>query len=231
MQSADLWTNALNILAIQDEEARAALMSVAEIRHHSKDSAIIAQDDAEDQIYLILDGSVRVILLSESGQEIWIDTLETGAVLGEMAVLIGANRTSSIVADTDVVSASYAASDFMDLMENHSALGIALSRLLAQRVFQTTQRMFALSALSVPGRVYAELLRIAEPVATKKSRLIEPTPSITDIAMRVNTTRETVSRTVSDLERRGLLKRTTRGFELVDPDQLSRLLTQLTHSP
>jgi CRP/FNR family cyclic AMP-dependent transcriptional regulator len=228
MQCADFWTNALDSLVIHDEAARAALKSVAEIRHHSDGSAIIAQDDAEDQIYLILDGNVRVILLSESGQEIWLDTLEAGAVLGEMAVLIGANRTSGIVANTNVISATYSASDFMKLMTDHSVIGIALSRLLARRVFQTTQRMFALSALSVPGRVYAELLRTSEPVDSEKSRLIEPTPSITDIAMRVNTTRETVSRTVSDLERRGLLKRAPRGFELVDPDQLARLLT---HSP
>ena len=47
---------------------------------------------------------------------------------------------------------------------------------------------------------------------------------MTELARRVNTTRETTSRTVNDLERRGLLKRREKAFELVDPDLLSRML-------
>ena len=48
---------------------------------------------------------------------------------------------------------------------------------------------------------------------------------MTELARRVNTTRETTSRTVNDLERRGLLRRSDDAFELVDPDLLNRMLS------
>jgi DNA-binding MarR family transcriptional regulator len=83
--------------------------------------------------------------------------------------------------------------------------------------------MFELSALSAPGRIYAEILRMSVPSPDSQRRLIQPVPSLTALAVRVNTTRETVSRTVSDLEKRGLLQRVNDSFELVDPDQLARL--------
>lgn len=181
------WALALDSLALTEENARAALISRAELRRYPPGASVIAQDDEEDQVFLLLDGSVRVVLLSEGGQEIWLDTLQPGTIIGE--------------------------------------LGLALSRILARRVHHTTQRMFELSALSAPGRIYAEILRMSERSPAGQTRIIRPIPSLTAIALRVNTTRETVSRTVSGLERRGLLRRQDNAFELVDPDHLARLST------
>ena len=43
------------------------------------------------------------------------------------------------------------------------------------------------------------------------------------MAMRVNSTRETVFRTINDLQRKGLLDKVKDRIELVDPVQLDRL--------
>ena len=94
---------------------------------------------------------------------------------------------------------------------------------MARRIQHTSQRMFELSAWSATGRIYSELLRIATPGADGTALVIEPTPSMTELAARVNSTRETVSRTVNDLRRRGLLRKTNTGLELIDPGQLDRL--------
>jgi len=221
------WTEALNTLSIVDEATIHALRSEAEIRFPNSGQAIISQDDESDHVFIILEGQARVVLLAESGQEIWVDTLKSGDILGEIAALTHVKRSSNILAETGLVLAAYPARTFITLLETHAALGLCLSRILASRVYHTTQRMFALSALSAPGRVYAELLRLSEKKSSDPQRLIQPTPSLTDLAQRINTTRETVSRAVSGLERRGLLKRTNDGFELIDPDQLSRLMGQM----
>jgi len=221
------WTVALGALFITDEDTQLALKTEAEIRYPDAGQAIISQDDDSNQVFIILNGEARVELLAESGHEIWIDTLKPGAILGEIAALTAVNRSSNIFADTNMTLAVYPAKKFIDLLEIHAALGLCLSRTLAERVYHTTQRMFALSALSAPGRVYAELLRMAEKMTSGTHQIIKPTPSLTELAQRINTTRETVSRAVSGLERRGLLKRTEHGFELIDPDQLSRLMGQM----
>ena len=219
------WAYALDTLSLMEEVARAALISRAELRRFPAGASIIAQDDEEDQVFLLLDGSARVALLSEGGQEIWLDTLQPGTIIGELAALTDRRRTSEIIAETECELASYSATVFVALLQQYGELGLALSRILARRVHHTTQRMFELSALSAPGRVYAELLRMSESSAAGRTRVIQPIPSLTAVALRVNTTRETVSRTVSDLERRGLLRRRDDAFELVDPDHLARLST------
>ncbi|WP_369697150.1 helix-turn-helix domain-containing protein [Maricaulis maris] len=65
---------------------------------------------------------------------------------------------------------------------------------------------------------------MSRPVGTDgTARVIEPAPSMKELALRVNSTRETASRTINDLQRKGLLKKLTSRIELVDPDQLDRL--------
>ncbi|WP_417482467.1 Crp/Fnr family transcriptional regulator [Maricaulis sp.] len=225
MTADNSWARALDALFLTNEDARATLVSRAEIRRFPAGTSIIAQDDQEDQVFLILDGTARVVLLSEGGQEIWLDTLKPGAIIGELAALTDRPRTSEIIAETDCELASYTATAFLALLQQYGDLGLALSRLLARRVHHTTQRMFELSALSAPGRIYAEILRMSESSQAGRTRIIQPIPSLTAIALRVSTTRETVSRTISGLERRGMLRRRKNAFELVDPEHLARLST------
>jgi CRP/FNR family cyclic AMP-dependent transcriptional regulator len=225
MEQDEAWVVALDSLDIQDVEARKAVVSAADVRDVEARSTIIVQEEEEDQVFILLEGSVRVVLLSEGGQEIWLDWFGPGAIFGELAALTGKPRTSEIVAETACRVAAIPGSAFFDLLRAHGSIGLALSRMLATRVHHTTQRMFELSALSAPGRIYAELLRMSEPTSAEGNRrTIQVAPSMTELARRVNTTRETTSRTVNDLERRGLLKRNNRSFELVDPDLLSRML-------
>lgn len=225
MASDEAWTMSLDALGIDDEAARQAVMAAADVRSFNAGSAIIAQDDQDDHAYILLEGAVRVVLLSEGGQEIWLDWLGAGTIFGEMAALTGKPRTSEIVAETDCRLAVISGESLFELMRRHGDVGLSISRILATRIHHTTQRMFELSALSAPGRIYAELLRMSEPSgADSTRRTIRRAPSMTELARRVNTTRETTSRTVNDLERRGLLKRREKAFELVDPDLLSRML-------
>ncbi|WP_417495297.1 Crp/Fnr family transcriptional regulator [Maricaulis sp.] len=225
MMADKSWARALDALALTDQDARAALVARAEIRRFPAGASIIAQDDQGDQVFLVLDGTARVVLLSEGGQEIWLDTLQAGTIIGELAALTDRRRTSEIIAETGCELASYPAGVFLELLQQYGDLGLALARILAHRVHHTTQRMFELSALSAPGRIYAEILRMSECSKAGPTRVIRPIPSLTAIALRVNTTRETVSRTVSNLERRGMLMRRPDAFELVDPDHLARLST------
>ena len=152
------------------------------------------------------------------------DLTETGALAAvALPAILSSIALVAVLARAPRSSGNSTATGRSPAVLSHGALGLALARLLARRVHHTTQRMFELSALSATGRVYAELLRISEPSDNGETRYIRPKPTWTVLAQRVNTSRETASRTISDLEKRGLLRRVEGGFELVDPDQLSRL--------
>lgn len=225
MDALYLWNRTFSALKLDDETARDALTRRAEIRRVEAGQTLIAQDDEDDQVYFLLEGRARVVLYSAKGQEIWIDSVAPGSIVGEIAALTGVPRTSGIVAETLCVVASLSSDALKALLNDHGALGFALSCFLAQRVQSTTRRMFELSALSAKGRVYAELLRMAKPAPDNGTRVINPLPNLAALAKRVSTSRETVSRVIADLEERQLLERADDGFILVDPDMLDRMQT------
>jgi len=62
--------------------------------------------------------------------------------------------------------------------------------------------------MSAKGRVCAELMRLSDPIGISPTkRIVRPNPVFVDLALRINSTRETVSRTVSALQKDGVVSR------------------------
>jgi CRP/FNR family transcriptional regulator, cyclic AMP receptor protein len=97
-------------------------------------------------------------------------------------------------------------------------IGSGLAMILAQQYHAALDRMAARITLSATGRVCAELLN-----AVGSSNSISPPPVIAALGLMAQTTRETASRTINGLERRGIVLR--------DPDRLTivsrRMLEEL----
>lgn len=214
----------LSLLIGEDAEVLADVQAAAKIRRFSAKQIIVGQDEPDNDVFCVLEGQARAVVYSSEGHEIWLDDLGPGDLFGEMAALNDTYRSADVVAASNVAVAVLAAPDFVTLMKQHGKLGLAVSRRLVDRVRHTTQRMFELSVLSAPGRVYAELLRVAaDEDAMSEARVIRPVPQITELARRVNSTRETVSRTINDLERRGLVIRKPGVMTILAPKQLGAL--------
>lgn len=182
-------------------------------------STILAQEDDSKTVYCLLSGEAKALLFSEDGDEVWLDEFKEGDLFGEIAMLSGEPRSADIVAMSKVTVAIFSEEIFLKLMEKHGTIGIRISKMLARRVQKTTRRLFELNALSAKGRVYAELLRVATPVAGTDMFEIAQLPNFTVFAKKVNSTRETVSRTVNELERMGFVKR--EGHRLILTDRQS----------
>ena len=71
------------------------------------------------------------------------------------------------------------------------------------------------------GRVHAELLRLAR---LADGRVIRPAPVLAKLAVRVQSTRETVSRTINALERRGIIRRERDALVIVAPHRLEEMI-------
>ncbi len=163
---------------------------------------------------------------SVSGVEVFIDSFTSGDLVGEMAVLGDGMRTADIYALTDVRLMVFSGSIFTGLMEKHGKIGLTVSRLLAARIQQTTRRMFEQSTLSSKGRVYAELMRLAQPQSEAEVLRITDAPSISDIAKKLGVARETVSRTVSGLKDDAVLERCGPDILIINPSILVQRLGQ-----
>lgn len=184
------------------------------------------QGDTQD-VYFIINGVARVVNFSVSGREIAFDDLKTGAVFGELAALDGEPRSANVIAIQPTTVAMMHPATFRSVLEDYPAVSFTLMQRLTQMVRMSVERIMDLSTLGANNRVYAELLRLAKATETDEgTATIEPIPIHAELASRVSTTRETVARVLSDLSRKGLVKRNSNILNLTDTERLRDMVEQ-----
>jgi CRP-like cAMP-binding protein len=144
-----------------------------------------------------------------------------GDIFGEAAGLSVANSGAEVSAVSNVDAGQIGVGAFVGLMERYNCIALSIARGLTLRLTQTTRRMVEGATLSAPGRIHAELLRQAQ---AGTAMTIQPMPMLSTFALHVQSTRETVSRTISALEKRGIIKRDGDALTVVAPHRLEELI-------
>lgn len=167
--------------------------------------------------WLILDGSAALRTTQADGQQMQLTNYGPGEMAGvfpsprrQEAELVADFRTEALEADAAAIA---------QLASSEPELGAGLAALFARQHERLLARMANQITLSAAGRVYAELIAIAD-----AEGIIAPAPALAALAVRVNTTRETASRAVSSAERRGLLERSRGAIRIVSRSRLEALL-------
>lgn len=202
----------------QDDVAR-SIAGVAVERAYRMGAVILRQDDRCSETYLLTLGRVRAAAVGRGGEPVLLRDLSPGDLFGA-TVQPGTKSEAEIVALEAARAAVFAAVDFLRMMERHSCVGLTLSRMLLRQLREAAERMIDRNTLSAVGRIHAELWRRAE----RAEWTISPPPVLSALAMDLQTTRETVSRTVNALERRGIVRRTPEALIVVAPRRLEGLI-------
>lgn len=187
------------------------------IHSYPPKSYLLRQGDSSSRTFLIILGRAQALLYSPDGQTILLHEYGSGDLFGALGSLDPDLEEADVVSIEQLRSLLLEAGVLVALAERHGCIGLALSRLLLKRLRTTSARMYERAALSATGRVCAELLRLARQGEGMK---ICPAPVIAELAIRVGTTRETASRTVSGLERRGILRREGNALLVAAPRRL-----------
>lgn len=103
--------------------------------------AIIArQGDAADAFYLIVDGSVEVVLEHKGQLEEFVDVLRRGDCVGDLALLLGQARTATVRALRECRAVRISPEDFSWLLRASPDFTIQLARIIGSRLQRTTHR-------------------------------------------------------------------------------------------
>ena len=104
---------------------------------------------------------------------------------------------------------------------------MATLRHVTAEVRRLSERVLEFSTLVVQNRIHAELLRLAADSGHRAGQaLLSPAPSLSDIADRISTHREAVSRELSRLVSVGLLRRERGGLKITDVARLEMLVRE-----
>ncbi|MGH6871967.1 MAG: Crp/Fnr family transcriptional regulator [Rhizomicrobium sp.] len=201
-------------------EVASEIAARASVKGYPVKAVILKQGEPGAISFLMIAGVAHALAYGPEGRLVMLQEFAPGDFFGAVVQAEPAQQDADIVAMEAVRAALFRALDFLRLAETHACIGIALSRMLIRHLRAATSRMAERTTLSAAGRVCMELLRQAR---LGDGRTLDPAPVLSALAVRVNSTRETVSRTIHGLERRGILSRQGRALVIVAPQRLEDL--------
>jgi CRP-like cAMP-binding protein len=202
-------------------EAAEALRRRATERRAGARDLILRQGDGAGEAFVLLRGRAQALSYGSEGQLTLVQEYGPGDVFGALGPADPPACDADVVALEPCRLAVVAGADLAQLVERHGSLGLALSRALLRQLRGVTGRMVARTTLSATGRVHAELLRLAR---EGDGRTVRPAPVLSALAVRVQTTRETVSRTIHALDRRGVIRLDPDALVIVAPRRLEDMI-------
>ncbi|MDH3689929.1 MAG: Crp/Fnr family transcriptional regulator [Gammaproteobacteria bacterium] len=203
------------------------LKSLADLcrwREYYTGDQIILHDDRSTDIYFVARGTVRATIYSSNGKEIVLRDFTSGEMFGELAAIDGEPRSAHVIAIENCLIASMTAEVFQKARRKFPEMTEATMKQLTQQVRRLCTRVFEFSAYSVNKRIRAELLRLATGHKENGSvMVISPVPKHADIASKVSTHREAVTRELKELEQIGVIERSKDQLIIRDPDRLAKM--------
>ncbi|HUP05699.1 MAG TPA: Crp/Fnr family transcriptional regulator [Caldimonas sp.] len=184
------------------DELLAAIAARGNVRRYPAGTVLITEGDRSDLLYIVLEGRVRVYSSNDDGKEVTIVTHGAGEYVGEMA-LDGGVRSASVMTLEPTTCAVVSGSELRHFMATHPEFAQNLVLKLIWRVRQATDNIKSLALQDVYGRVTRLLDELAEPQGSV--RVVRERLTQREIAERVGSSREMVSRIFKDLVEAGCL--------------------------
>lgn len=202
---------ALSHPAVQQFIARAHKRSVPPRQ------TIVRAGEVPDSLYLILEGSVSVMLEDHDGREIVLAYLSAGDFFGEMCLFPEQPLRSAIVnSRVPTLLAQLSYEMFRALAQQHTDIMFVIAEQLALRLRDTSRRLSDLAFLDVAGRTARALLELAnEAEAKQHPRGILVRISRQELARIVGCSREMAGRVLKRLEENGILSSQGRAILLL----------------
>lgn len=216
------------IMAILDRlsaEDRAAVEARCSFQRYAAGETVISHLDATRDVFIVLEGRLRVTLYSCAGREVDYRDVGPGDLVGELAAIDGAPRSATVAALEPARLAHLPATAFRELVETRPGFTMVLLQHLSAQIRRLTERVFELSTLAVRQRLRHELLRLAEEAGVRENRAeIRPAPTHFKLAARIGAYREAVSREMSVLQKAGLVEKRRGALIVHDRDKLERFV-------
>ena len=175
-----------------------------------------------EALFIIKWGHVRVYRLTPSGKKLEIATLDHGTFFGEMPFIATRMHSAFAEAVEDTLICVMSRADVERLIEKKPQVGIRMIGVLSDRLAASERRQEALAFQSVDMRLARALLDLAE------SDVVRATHQ--DLADSIGAYRETVTKTLDEFQRHGLVELSRMKITLLDRTRLEALGNDRSYS-
>jgi CRP/FNR family transcriptional regulator, cyclic AMP receptor protein len=197
------------------------IAELSRMREFPRGQVILGPDSDPDLIYLVKAGRVKISTSSPEGKEQILALLERGDVFGELEPTERPGPTHVEAFDHSIVCTLHRTL-FEEILRHTPEVGLRVIRVLARRLRAAEQEIEDLALRSVPGRLAALLLRLAEEYGEPQDHGIRLSLRLThqDLANMVGSTRETVTTIIGRFRDEGLITVDHRVLVILARDRL-----------
>jgi CRP-like cAMP-binding protein len=219
-----------NLFRDASPAAFAQVLSMGVVRAIEEDGYFFMQGDPATHAYVLISGRVKMIQITPNGQQITLRIMTPGQTYGGIALL---NPESGYPATAQAVENSTAmawnTAQLRELAAKEPSISLNTMQLMHGYITELQERQQALVSERVEQRIARILLKLAAQSGKKTDEgvLIDMPLTRQDVAEMSGTTLFTVSRTLSEWERNGILKIGRERVVIIEPHGLVRIADDL----
>ncbi|MCK0150081.1 Crp/Fnr family transcriptional regulator [Marivita sp. S6314] len=216
---ADTWINKFKGLSRLPADIRAELEAGSQIVSVPSGTEIFSPGQTADNLWLLLDGTVKVQQKSETGREVFLYRVHAGesCVLTTACMLAFEDYSAEGTAETDVKAVAIPRKTFDDLVAKSPVFREFVFTAYSRRITDLFTLIDDIVFQRMDVRLASRLLELAD-----EDNVVHATHAV--LGTELGTAREVISRTLSEFQRRGWVEQSRGEVRLINKDGLERLV-------
>ena len=213
------WINRFDGLSKLEPRLRDVLTTRSQVIRLPADTIIFGPGKSPDHLLLLLQGTVRVQQLAESGREVVLYRATAGesCVLTTACMLAYEDHAAEGVAETEVVAAAIPRGVFDDLVASSKEFRNFVFRAYSRRISDLFHVIDDIAFRRMDIRLAQKIIERADTGVLKATHA--------QLAAELGTAREVISRQLAEFQRRGWIAQSRGAVEILDCDGLRALST------
>lgn len=212
------------LLAGVNAETLTQLAATLQLRSVDRGQHVLHKGSIGDHLLFLLSGRLQAVDMTEDGREIGLSFLTVGDYFGELSIIDGLPRSASVVACETSLIAFLPRTHALALIYNNPLVAERLLKRMASTIRSAANYRTILGIPNAFQRVFALLNQFAK-IAPGGLVVIEKMPTQQEIAIMVNTSRETVSRAIHILIQKGVVEKDMRRLIVRQPEALRKAVS------
>ena len=192
------------------------------VKNFARREIVCRKEETSDGLYLLFSGQLQAVDIAEDGREIGLNLIKPGAFFGELSVIDGLPRSAHIVALQPSVVGIIPQGPAREIFYKLPAAAEAMMRHLTTLVRNLSTYRALLAIPNAQQRVYALLQQLGQQMPGGLI-VIQNLPKQQEVAIMINTSRETVSRAIAHLVALGVLQKDFRRLIVREPAKLRQM--------
>ncbi|RYF84119.1 MAG: Crp/Fnr family transcriptional regulator [Comamonadaceae bacterium] len=210
------------------EDALEKTASLMTEQAFARRAVILKKNEAAHGLFFLIDGRLQAVDFTLDGREVGLFFIEPKQTFGELALADDGLQPEFVISVAQSRVAFLPANGARDLLARYPSVANGVLRRIAQRLRSVTDQRTLIALPNPMQRVCVQLVKLSTRHTDaggtlNKLVLVRQIPTHQEIAIMVNTSRETVTRVFQVLVSKGVLQRAGSDVEVTDPQYLEDL--------